>query len=317
MVHPQHELNYDLTSQKLQEATKKIRLIISDYDGTLQDGKNPTFDESSVIALTSEVLKQQKYIAIITARGITGEKLLETQLLNYLEIQDWNAVAYLGLGNGVQLKKLTKNGVETVFSHQLTNEEMHSVLKAWIKVNKLFNLKINDLQPKGVETFLRLLNQDWSQFISQDIVNIAKPYNGQIFTEQVKVTAVLPKDESIHTNYVKTLEDEINSEFQKLGGNPIQVKRGDTTYVHITHAFNVDSKLFSLQAIVKDLELKPKEVAVFGDMPNDNDKGMLIDSRLPFTFTNTGSNQTPPYLLPDALVSPVGSVHTAIKNLIK
>jgi len=53
--------------------------------------------------------------------------------------------------------------------------------------------------------------------------------------------------------------------------------------------------------LIKKLGLKDKQVAVFGNMPKENDRGILVDSRLPFTFT----------------MSKVKSIHNFVNKLLQ
>jgi len=71
---------------------------------------------------------------------------------------------------------------------------------------------------------------------------------------------------------------------------------------------------------MKKLGLTPKQVVAFGDLPLDNDRGLLVESKLPYTFTNKDygkkDNKTPPFILPGSSVSPVRSVYQAIDYLL-
>ena len=70
-----------------------------------------------------------------------------------------------------------------------------------------------------------------------------------------------------------------------------------------------------------ELGLRDNQVLTFGDMPFGNDKGLLIDSNLPYTFTNKyfdkESIEIPPFFLPGSQSNPVKSVYKAVDYLLE
>jgi len=144
------------------------------------------------------------------------------------------------------------------------------------------------------------------------MINVCRPYNGELFTEQAKVTFVLPKDKVLHAKVVAELNKELGEHFCAA--------TGDDMYVHITKKLEEDSKAVAIKTILKLLGLDFNQVATFGDMPTGNDAGLLS---FQYSFTNSDefakvkkNPEQPPYILLNPTLTPVTRIYEAINYLI-
>lgn len=310
-----------ITQRILEEAKKYIRAFVFDFDGTLISSSEPDFGENEVIDLIERIGRSNKYPAVISARGATIFRMFEEKLLKLTSANGFAVPIFLGCGNGTTLYKFKKGEKEVIYNQGLNVEEIKRIVKVWARVFRRLHLKLEDLSPKGLETFRRFLQEDWSDYIPSNVVNLCMPFDGSIFTEEQKVSVVLPSDKMRHKEYIDALERAINEDTEKTGFPRFQVKRGDVLFAHITHTFDVDPKLFALNKIIEELKLSKNQLAVFGDMPIDNDKGLLVESNFPFAFTNATDFEKsdinkPPFILPQAKNNKIKSVHEAINYLI-
>ncbi len=279
-----------------------------DQDGTVKGGDNPQYQKANVVELLQKIARAGKSPVIITASGASALK-------SFAKI---SFPAFIGIGNGTALYRFDQNRRTEIYNHGLSLEEVKAIVAVWQKVYAELGIKETDLQSKGITTFKEFMEKDWSGYIPEDYVKIFKQYAGCCFTETIKVTAVFPKwDEIKQRELVKKMQEALD---QNLGKGQYLASRSDENFLHLIHALEVDPKLFALRKIMEELKLKPQEIAVFGDLPLDNDKGMLLDSGLPFTFTNRWFGKKdinkPPFILPGSLKSPVGSVYQAIDYLL-
>lgn len=309
----------NLTQQKLNAIKKNIVCIIFDYDGTLQSSLEKKYDHKTALYLIREIIEKGKIPVIITARGATALQIFEKSILA-LSSLDKTIPIFLGLGNGTALYRFSQGKKETVYNYGLKSSEIRQIISVWKKVYKDFGFRDFDLHPQGLETFRQFLKENWVSYIPTNIFNICKKYNGRCFTENAKVTIVLPKDTQKHSLILSTIEKELNKKFA-AHKKKYQVRRGDLIYAHITHTFDIDPKLYALQSVMEKLKLSKNQVAVFGDMPQDNDKGFLVDSGLPYAFTNDPTFTkkdigTSPYILSNSKTSPVEAVYKAITFLL-
>ncbi len=303
--------------KRLAEAKLEIKAIVMDLDGTIRGGRKPKYSDVDVVRLLQKISKTGKYPIIITASGASA-------LRTFSLVTDLYALAriitpmYVGIGDGAALYKFAVNGRNQIYSHELSLDEEKSIIQVWQESYGSSGVKESDLQPKGIKKFNQLLRTDWIGYIPPEFILLGKQFGGQCFAEPIKVSVVFPAwDESRQRALVSNFQHALDKRF---GGNTYVVTRGDDTFLHVTLSFKIDSKLFAMQTIIKELQLHRKNVVVFGDMPLDNDKGLLIDSRLPYTFTNHEYRKhnfnKPPYILPDSALSPVGSVYKAIDYLL-
>lgn len=311
--------NHEQYAQKMLEKAKtSVMALVMDQDGTVKGGNDPQYQKANVTELLQKISRAGKYPSIITASGASALKSFFP--LNNFYAQEKIAIpTFIGIGNGTALYKFSSAGKKEIYNHGLTINEVKAIVEVWQNVYKTLKITESNLQIKGLETFKKFMETDWTGYIPADYLEIFKDYNGRCFTEQIKVTVVFPAwDERKQRDLVKIMQLELDKSF---GRNKYLVSRGDETFLHITHTFNVDPKLFALKTIMKDLKLTPKQVVTIGDLPLDNDRGLLIKSKLPYTFTNKyfeGMDvNRPPFLLPGSSKSPVASVYQAIEFLLK
>lgn len=301
--------DHEQYGQKMLEKAKiSVMALIMDQDGTVKGGDDPQYQKANVAELLQRIARAGKYPAIITASGASALK----------SFASLKTPAFIGIGNGTALYKFNTAGRSEIYNHGLTLNEVKAIVEVWQKVYKTLKITESQLQPKGLETFKKFTETDWTGYIPEEYLSVFKQYAGRCFTEQIKVTVVFPSWETEkQRDLVKKMQTELD---KKFGENKYLASRGDETFLHITHAFEVDPKLFALKTIMKALKLTPKQVVSIGDLPLDNDKGLLIESKLPYTFTNRWLGktdiQTPPFILPGSSESAVGSVYRAIEFLL-
>jgi hydroxymethylpyrimidine pyrophosphatase-like HAD family hydrolase len=327
-----------IAQEKLMEVKATVEVFGMDYDGTLADGEK--YQKEDAISIIKEILEKGKTPAFITGRAATAVKLFVPPLKEYYKElslrgsaadrsnlenrlqrrpsaalgtprNDTNFTAtYIGAGNGTVLYRVDARGVERIYNHGLSLEEVLSIVAAWESFSKE-NLKPEDLSEKGITTFKKFYADTWENLIPEEVLNIGRPFEGRIFTEEAKVTFVLPKDISRHQKVV--------DEMQKLIGQNFSVAAGDKDFCHITKRLEEDSKKVAIKSILEILKLNENQVATFGDMPHGNDAGLLS---FPYSFTNyvaiadEKSVNDPPFILPGSTEDPVGSVHKAVRLLL-
>lgn len=313
IIRDKHEIYY---RNVLKRAKSSVKAYIFDYDGTIKSSSEP---ESLPLDLIKKIVLKNKFVGIITASGASALNGLAKQIIKLNFKNHFLNQIYLGVANGVALYKLDGFKKHELYSYPLTMNEANYILKAWQKAVRKNKLKDTDLTEKGLITFKEFLKKDWNGYISNERIKLSVKFSGKIFIEELKISLVMPKNQKFsQKRFIGIIQDEIDN---LLGSGKFIVERGDTVFAHITHKPNMSPKLFALKKIMAELKLKNEEVAVFGDMPFDNDKGLLIDSHLPYTFTNRyfykENIDLPPFILPKSELSPVGSVYKAVDYLLK
>lgn len=304
--------------QKILEKAKLTAVAFAmDQDGTVKGGGDLQYKKANVAELLQRIVGCGRYPAVITASGVSALKSFSS-LNDFYSQKRIPIPTFIGIGNGAALYRFDISGRAEVYNYSLTLEEVKAIISVWEKTYQELGIRESELQPKGIKTFKGFMNTDWKGDIPEEYLDIFRQYNGRCFTEKIKVTVVFPKwTISRQRNLVKQMQTALNS---ALGPERYLASRGDDTFLHITHTFNVHPKLFALQKFMQELGLKEQNLVAFGDMPLDNDRGLLIDSGLPYTFTNQYFEkkdiQTPPFILPGSLKSPVGSVYKAIDYLL-
>lgn len=301
----------------LEQARSSVKAFVMDQDGTVKGGENSQYQKANVVELLQKIARAGKYPAIITASGASALKSLSS-MIDFYSQERISTPTFIGIGNGTALYRFDIIGRTEIYNHGLTLDEVETIVNVWQKTYAQLGIKETDLQPKGLETFKKFMETDWTGYIPEEYLSVFRHYSGRCFTEKIKVTVVFPAwNEGRQRELVKTMQKAID---EILGKSKYLASRGDETFLHITHTFDVDPKLFTLQTIMKELNLLPNQVAAFGDMPLDNDKGLLLDSGLPYTFTNRSFEKIDldksPFILPGSSQSPVGSVYNAIDFLL-
>ncbi|MDP2741607.1 MAG: HAD hydrolase family protein, partial [bacterium] len=301
----------------LKKAKSTVTAFVMDQDGTVKGGEDLQYKKADVAEFLQKIARKGKYPSIITASGVSALKSFFS-LETFYAKENIDVPIFIGIGNGAALYRFDKNGRGEIYNNELTVEETKAVIKIWEKLYASLDINESDLQPKGLETFRKFITTDWQGALPEEYLDVSKEHDGACFTEKIKTTVVFPEwDEEKQRGLVKKIQEALDKD---LGLNKYAAVRGDDTFLHITRAFDVDSKLFALRKIMEELKLKDENIAVFGDMPFDNDKGLLIDSGLPFSFANRDIDKEnlnePPFVLPGSSESEVGSVYKAIDYLL-
>lgn len=304
------EKHLELTEIKLKEARPLIKLFAFDYDGTISDGVN--YKQPQVFALVEKILNNNKSTAFITARAATALKTLVPPLQELLSKKNISVPCFIAGGNGTTLYEVKKNELIEIYNHGLELSQVLEAVKVCRKVYEKLKISNADLAEKGLETFRKFLRENWKGYVPSEIIDICRPYHGELFTEQAKVTFVLPKDKTLHENIVAELNNEL--------GENCRAAAGDDTYIHITRKLKEDGKVVAIKTILKLMGLEQNQVATFGDMPIGNDAGLLS---FPYSFTNSEEFikikkdlPPPPYILAEPDLSPVGRIYKIIDYLI-
>lgn len=299
----------NLALTKLSEAKPLIKLFGLDYDGTVSDAEHK---QPQVFGLVEKILATDRSVAFITARAATAIKVLVPPLQELLVRENVTVPSFVAGGNGTTLYEVKKNDLIEIYNHGFELSQVKRAVEAGREVYKQLGINRSDLAEKGLETFKKFLLDSWDGYVPAEMIDVCRPYDGELFTEQAKVTFVLPKDKSLHAKVVAGLNKELGEHFRAAAG--------DDTYVHITKKLEEDSKTVAIKIILKLLGLNPNQVVTFGDMPTGNDAGLLS---FPYSFTNAdefvdtkAEAEKPPYVLLDSGASPVDRVYKAIEYLI-
>jgi len=301
----------------LHESRKYVKAIILDQDGTIKGGDDPIYTNIDVSELLRKIIRKDKYAVIITSSGASALKSFAS-IADFYWQKNTFVPTYIGIGSGTAIYKFDYNGRNQIYQRGLTLEDEKAIIQTWKDLYADLGIEDSDLQLKGIETFKEFMISDWTGYISPEYIGISKQYGGKCFTEPIKVTVVLPDwGAERQRKLVKILQVNLDNNY---GPNKYTVKRGDDTFLHITHSFSIDPKLFALKVITEELDLQDKNIVAFGDLPLDNDRGLLVESGLPYTFTNHEFGEhnphKPPYVLSGSRESPIGSVYKAIDYLL-
>lgn len=298
-----------LVQNKLEEAKPLIKLFGLDYDGTVSDADHK---QPQVFDLVEKILAKEKFVAFITARAATAVKFIVPPLQELLVKKNPSVPSFVAGGNGTTLYEVKKDELVEIYSHGFDLLQVKRASEVGRKVYEKLGVGEADLVEKGLKTFRQFLEESWEGYIPDEIVDICRPYNGEFFTEQAKVTFVLPKDKTLHAKVV--------AELNRGLGNMYRAVASDDIYVHISGRLGEDGKKMAVKTVLNYLGLESNQVATFGDMPVDNDAGLLS---FPYSFTNSDDfvnikteMEKPPYILLDAGLSPVDRVYKAIDYLI-
>ena len=128
---------------------------------------------------------------IITASGASALKSFSS-MNDFYSQEQVTIPTFIGIGNGTALYKFDKKGKSEIYNHGLSLEEVKVIIRVWENVYKTLGIKETDLQPKGIETFKKFAQTDWTGYVPKEYVDIFKQYEGRCFTEQIKVTVVFP-----------------------------------------------------------------------------------------------------------------------------
>ncbi|MFH1292384.1 MAG: HAD hydrolase family protein [bacterium] len=299
-------MNSKLTEQKLAEAKEKAKLFALDYDGTIFDGQEHGWEEAR--RLMQRIIKAEKYLAIITARAATAVKMILPSINKLYQNEKVKIPSFVAGANGTVLYEIKKDQLNTIYNHGLNFEELENLVKVWQKVYNELGIENTQLNSKGREIFRDLLKQDWTGFVDSKIIDLSHPYDNAIFTEEAKMSFILPQQVEHHKDVINAVQESV--------GDKYQVMASDSITAHITKKLSEDSKLVAVKSIMELLNIKENQVVSFGDMPHGNDTGLLS---FPYSFTNyQGDKESggPPFVLSIKDQSPVAVVHQAINYLL-
>lgn len=300
----------------LKKIKSQVAAFVFDVDGTIKSSSEPNY---LPLKLIKKIVSSSKFVAIITASGVSALRKLAEPIVKLISENNYSIPVYFGVGNGVALYKLDNRGRHELYNYSLKINEVNNILEAWEIVMKKNNIKNSDLVEKGLTTFNEFLKKDWGEYIPNNYLSLSKKFVGKCFVEKLKATFVMPKNEVFsQEKFVAIMQREID---KIAGKGKYIIDMGDTTFSHVTQKPGMIPKLFALKRIIKELKLKKEQILTFGDMSFGNDRGLLIDSRLPYTFTNKyfakPKLETPPFILPKSEPAPVGSVYKAVEFLLK
>lgn len=301
---------HEKAREKLDELQSNgIALIAADYDGTVFERANPKYDLQQVIELAYDITTKNVDFALISARNTTLELSLRQAVLQFCREKDTTISLWRSGGNGMNLSKVTANPegvrVEPIYTNYLSAGDAQLALEAYTSLH---------VDPDGPSRkfFQTFLQQDVPEdLVPKKFLELAKPFNGQVFAEAVKISFVLP-------TAVKSQEACIDSLRKSLEPHGLVVGWARMPFADISKRTNVDGKLFAVQNVMKQVRVDASHVGTFGDAPNDSDIGLLS---LPYSFTNRQETKkedlnNPPFIL-EVKDSPIGAVHQAIRHLIR
>lgn len=299
----------ELTKAKLEEAKPLIKLFGLDYDGTVSDTEHRLPEVSSLVEM---ILDKNKFIAFVTASAASMLKKIVPVLQELLGRRKPTVSIFVAGGNGTTLYEVKKDELIEIYNHGFDLPQVKRAVETGRSVYEKLGIGAADLADKGFQTFKKFLQDDWDGYVPAEIIDVCRPFNGELFTEQAKVTFVLPKDKSLHQKVVDELNEDLGGEYRAAAG--------DDTYVHIIRKLKEDSKAVAIKTILEILGLEQNQVVTFGDMPTGNDAGLLS---FPYSFTNSDEFadvkkdlQQPPYILLESDLTPVNRVYKTINYLL-
>ena len=301
---------HEIAGKKLDELKRNgVALLGADFDGTVFDRTDPRYNLQQVIQLAYDVTSKKADFALISARNTTLELTLRQEVVQFCRKRNTSFSLWRSGGNGMNLSKVTSSPegvkVEPIYSHYLTLEDAQKSLEAY----RSLHIDPDVPSQKFFQTFLQ---QDIPEdLVPKNFLALAKPYDGLVFGEAVKISFVLP-------TAIKDQETCIESLRKSLEPHGLVVGWARMPFADISKQSVVDGKLFAIQRVMEQLGVDGSHVGTFGDATNDSDKGFVC---LPYGFTyhqeveKTDIN-SPPFIL-DVKDSPVGTVHQAIQFLIQ
>lgn len=307
----------DKTKKVIEKVKPSVKLFALDYDGTIFDISDDRFDHKAAFALVSRILKKNKSVAVFSARCVTFLQIYQP-LLTKLYSNNNLPTFYFGGGNGSVLYQFSSNGIKMVYRLGLTDKEIKVLVEIIEKIYQELNINYSDLNKKGLRIHKEFFKKNWNGLVSISNLKLVKKHKGKYWAEEAKIAIVLPKNNKTHSKVIDKLQNNINKTLINNKKSRITVVKGDEIFIQVNRSFSTDQKLYSLNKVKQIGRLNDKEVVVFGNMPEDNDKGILIDSKLPFTFTNSNKviKTQPPYNVNHYGHSPVENVYKTINQFI-
>lgn len=298
--------------EKLNEVKKNLRLLALDYDGTLYSHHDPKFEHKKAIELILKILRKF-HVAVITARAASALKYITPLIQKNLPRKKSLKSFFLATGNGVILSELRDGRLIEIYNHALTIQDVEIIAKTYKEISKHLKIGRDELTQKALETFSKFIKDYWNEFIPKEFFSISKQFKGQLFAEPAKISIALPTNPTKRKQLINLLGKEFK--------NAITIVTGDIDF-HIIKKLPKDGKIMAIETIMELFHLSQFQIAAFGDLPEGNDRELLIN--FPYSFTNAvdfcqkkADPESPPYLLSGALDSPIGCIHQAIEFLIQ
>ncbi|MCA9371631.1 HAD hydrolase family protein [Candidatus Woesebacteria bacterium] len=314
------------TSTMLNRAKKDLKLFALDYDGTLVASGSDLYTIDSAKSCMQEIINHFASLVIISARAATGYQILVPVLQKLLQPVDRSPHVYFAGGNGTMMYRIFPKKTERIYCHNIPLEIVQQIIQEVNRIYKEEHIEANKLNSNGLRMFLQMKAQSWDKIINPQVLSASRPYPW-CFAEDVKISIVLPQTIKQHSALLDKLVQIIKN-LEQTHDIHLQISRGDETFAHITRSFEgKDPKLAALEHVMAELVLNDNQVVVIGDMPDGNDKGILVDSDFPYTFTNSQKHQIPqgvflskPYPLldrySDQQLHPIETVYRAIHFLL-
>jgi len=301
-------------SKLIKRIKNKIQLYVFDYDGTIFDIHDKNFDHKKAFLLIKKVLLKNNSCLILSARCAS---FIDLHLKNFERVYKENQnikPIFIGGGNGNILYEYLNKGLIKIYDNCFSFEEAKKIMQLGKKIYEDLGISMSYLNNLGIKVHKSFLKKNWLKLIPNNFIKENKLHKGICFSEKAKVAFVLPKNIKIHKKIITLFKNKIN---QNLN-NKFLVVKGDDMFLQISRSFKIDPKLYALKTIIKKLGLKGEQVAVFGNMPQDNDKGILIESKLPYTFSNQKSiKKNPPYYIKFNNYSIVSSIHFFVNKMLQ
>ena len=302
------EHKIDTVTRKLHELRcgNSIKVIATDYDGTLHGGKH---DHSDAVNLVIKIMNSRIIPVVVTARDATLRRefvlTLNKRLRDSIDLSD--TPVFIATANGSSLYEI-RNGTERViYQNSFFDHEISSIIKAYRACHG------PDLASASYKERMRnSANEEWQPFINEDLLQQARSNPG-VWIEPSKVSLALPEDKNAAASFVENLKI-------TLQDRPFNISWGGKGLVDVIKnlpGFTHDqSKLFPLDKIKEIYGVTDNSIVSFGDTPTGNDRGLLS---LPNSFTPTAefevTEKFKPYVL-SGDVDGVTLVHRAIKFII-
>lgn len=256
----------------VKEMKNKIKLYVFDYDGTIFDIHDKNFDHKKAFLLIKKVLFKNNYCLMLSARCAS---FIDLHIKNFEKIYKNNQnikPIFIGGGNGSILYEYSNKGLKIIYDNGFSFEEAKIIMKLGKKIYLDLKISSIELNVLGLKIHKSFLKKNWLKLIPNNFIKENKLYKGICFSEKAKTAFVLPKEKTVHKKIIKLFQNKINKNLD----NKFLVVKGDDVFLQISRSFKIDPKLYALKTIIKKLNLKDEQVVVFGNMPKDNDRGILI-----------------------------------------
>lgn len=284
-----------IATSKLEEIRKNgVQLLGFDYDGTVIGDE---FGHPDVTSLILQIARAGVVPAVITARDATIKVEQIAVLEQATRKEQIDTPIYIATANGASLFKIQNGESEQVYSNDLTQEDLDSIITAYSSLGIPISEEMDKIRQAS-------LKQDWEKYIPPALFKLSLQNKG-VWVEPSKVTLRLPEAREEQQQATQELTQKLPNLAVAWGGKPL---------ADVTKRLEFDGKLHVVQFLMNSHNIPKTRVATFGDTPDGNDKMLLS---LPYSFTNREAGLTAgiPYML-SGTGSPVSRVHEAINFVL-